>query len=229
MNNHLVILGGMGPQASIRLHELIIEKAADRLANFNDYPCILHASLAVPDTIASNAAEDATVRMINQVCSELPLKNLTAIGIACNTMHLFIDRLEKLPRAKFVSIIEAVADDAAAAGAKQVGLLASPLTVESGLYQRALATCDIDVLTPSSAEMKRLNSVVHEIVAGATPAQFRPILNKIAARLEQRGADTILLGCTELPLVGVDSEMMVLDSLDSLARAMLKRRLDALS
>ena len=223
MKNHLVILGGMGPQASIHLHQLIIEKAAARLSGFNDYPCILHVSLAVPDTIASDDAEDATVLMFDSVCAELPMENAAAVCIACNTAHLFVDKMQKLPKERFVSMIEAVANDAASAGAHKVGLLGSPLTIQSGLYQDALAARGIEVVTPDATDVNRLNNVIHEVVYGVDPPQLRPVLNEIAGKLEQNGADAILLGCTELPLVGVDGPFTVLDSLDSLARAMLAR------
>jgi len=221
MKKPLIILGGMGPQASVHLHQLI-NKGDGSFKAPDEFPLTLHASIPVPDFIASAEATDDAVAMINQVTSTLPMDAACAVGIACNTAHLLLDRLN-LPQRTFVSMIDAVSDDIVSEGAKKVGLLASPFTLSSGLYDAALKSRGVEVVKPSDAQVQELNEIIHGVIGGDDPVSMRPQLSAIALSLRQRGADSILLGCTELPLVGVTIDGLVIDSLSSLARHLLKR------
>ncbi len=223
MQNQLVILGGMGPQASLRLHQLLLELSRSfHQGEPDEYPAILHASMQVPDFISSTKRTADAVRVIRSTCAQLPMENASAIGLACNTAHLLLDELP-LQSDKFVSMIDAVSTDITALGAERVGLLASPHTLRTKLYENALKAHGIGVVLPAETEMDKLNDIIHEVISGKEAATLRPRLNKLASALEARGADAILLGCTELPLVGVDTDLPVIDSLSSLATAMLRK------
>ncbi len=223
MNNHHVILGGMGPQASIKLHQLLIGADADTERAPDDYPTILHASLSVPDFIADQLAETEAVKIINDACAALPLHSAQSVGIACNTAHRLLDRLS-FPRRNFVSMIEAVVGQLAVLSVKNVGILASPNTIKSGLYRDALDKAGIAVVEPDEPDIEELDTLIHQVIAGHDALALRPRLSAIADHLERRGADAILLGCTELPLIGVDSTLPTIDSLSALASAMLHNK-----
>jgi len=223
--NPLIILGGMGPQASLHLHKLLIEDTSNHGKGPDEFPFILHASMPMPDFIASQEKTKEAIALIQATSKTLPLATAAAIGMACNTAHLLLDELSELPRHNFVSMIDAVVKDSQELGTRTVGLLASPTTVTSRLYHDTFEAAGIHVVEPSLAELNALNEVIHQVIAGTDPTTLRPILTTIAARMETQGADTILLGCTELPLVGVDGSLPVLDSLSSLARHMLANRL----
>lgn len=226
MKDHIVIIGGMGPQASARLHQLIVKGDGAYLPP-DEFPMILHASLPVPDFIASDVAEDEAIAMIQGACSRLPLKSAAAIGIACNTAHLLIDRLTNIPKENFVSMIEATARAVAKNGHKKVGLLASPYTIKSKLYHSALLSKGIDVVEPISSDVKQLNTIIHDVVGNVEPSTMRTMLTAIANRLEKQGVDCLLLGCTELPLVGVDSTLPVINSLSCLSKTLLDKHQSA--
>ena len=223
MNNHILILGGMGPQASLKLHELLIvgsKQFHDALPE--SYPSILHASIAVPDFIESEQKYQKALRLLQATCKQLPLKEASAIGIACNTAHLMVPSLS-LAQTSFVSMIEAVADTVEAQGIAKIGLLASPHTIRTKLYHKALQQRGIKVLIPSASDIDLLNQLIHQVIDGVDPVSLRPELTQIAKRLIKQGADGILLGCTELPLIGVDMSVAMVDSLKALAGAMLQQ------
>lgn len=223
MNNHHVIIGGMGPQASLKLHELLLTlSGGEESRGPSDYPTILHASLSVPDFIADQSAEAGAVQIINDACEALPLNSAASVGMACNTAHLLLDRIQ-LPKHNFVSMIDSVVAEIKSGGGKQVGLLASPNTIKSKLYHKALEKEGISVINPSEAEILQLDSIIRRVISGIDTATLRPGLTKIADRMIADGADTILLGCTELPLVGVDVDVPAIDSLSALARTMLQQ------
>ena len=220
MKNHIVIIGGMGPQASAHLHSLIVNNVGKNKAP-NEFPYILHASIPSPDFIATPEAADEAVDIIQDLCRSVPVKSAAAIGIACNTAHLLLDRLPDLPRQHFVSMIEAVADDIASAGYKTVGLLASPFTIQSRLYHNALEKRGVVVVQPNRTGINQLNSIIHDVIGNTPPKVLRDKLTNVAQTLEEQGVDCILLGCTELPLVGIRSKLPTIDSLSSLSKAML--------
>lgn len=220
MKNHIVIIGGMGPQASAHLHTLIVRDVGKNKAP-DEFPYILHASIPSPDFIASPEVADEAIEIIQDLCKSIPVKSASAIGIACNTAHQLLDRLPNLPRENFVSMIEAVASDIEQAGHKKVGLLASPFTIKSRLYHNALEKRGITVMQPDKSGIDALNGIIHDVIGNVSPESLRPQLTKVAHTLESKGVDCILLGCTELPLVGVSSKLPVIDSLSSLSRAML--------
>jgi len=212
----------MGPQASVQLHQLLLSLSSSGTERAPDeYPSILHASLPVPDFIADKAAEKIAVAVINSACSTLPLSSAKSVGMACNTAHMLLDRLD-IPRHNFVSMIEAVTHQAEQMSFKKVGVLASPNTIRSGLYRNALAKVGIEVVEPNESQIEELNQLIHEVISGSDANTLRPELTEIALSLQEKGADSILLGCTELPLIGVDvTDIPVIDSLSALAKAML--------
>jgi len=121
-------------------------------------------------------------------------------------------------------MIEAVTQQAKNKHLKRVGLLASPNTIRSGLYRNALASVSISVLEPSESDIDLLDELIHEVIAGKDIGALRPKLTSIANTLIKDGADSILLGCTELPLIGVNVDAPTIDSLSALAIKMLERQ-----
>lgn len=225
MNNPIIILGGMGPQASLCLHRLLIERStAFHGPAPDEFPAILHASMPVPDFIASSEQYESAVELVANTCAQLPLFDAGVIGMACNTAHLMLDRLP-LAGTSFVSMIEAVSMHVASLGARRVGLLASPHTIKTGLYTGALAAKSIGTVLPTEQEQEVLHDIITAVIGGASPQGLglRRRLSALAAALQARGADAMLLGCTELPLVGVDSPLPVVDSLEVLADTMLEK------
>jgi aspartate racemase len=222
MKNHMIIIGGMGPQASMHLHTLLINNVGKNKSP-DEFPLILHASIPSPDFIASANVTNQAIDMIQDVCASIPISTASVIGIACNTAHLLVNRLTHIPKGQFVSMIESVVDDIESAKHKKVGLLASPFTIKSELYKRALEARGMSVIEPDEADIVILNSVIHDVIGNNDSITLRPKLTKIAAKLQSMGADCILLGCTELPLVGVETSLPKIDSLSSLARAMTKQ------
>lgn len=227
MKNHLVILGGMGPQASLQLHRLLLEGSMKfHDCKPDDFPFILHASMQIPDFVSSPDNCPEVVRLINDVCSASHLDSSSAVGIACNTAHMLLEQLE-IPPSKFVSMIDEAVKCVVDSGSKHIGLLASPNTILSKLYEGPLTEAGLNVITPNAEELDKLGEVIRGVISGDSPELFAGMLQAIADRMTDDGADCILLGCTELPLVGVQCSVQVVDSLSALSGAMLRRHYDA--
>lgn len=179
MDNSIIILGGMGPQASLRLHELLLKKSEQfHGPSPDEFPAILHASIPVPDFIASPDNYEAAVQLIQSTCELLPLKSAGVVGMACNTAHLMVDRLP-LSGVKFVSMIDAVVARAQDKSVK-IGLLASPHTIKTRLYTNAFAKQGIEVVLPNDRQMRKLHSVITDVIGGRDPQTLRSKLSEIS-------------------------------------------------
>ena len=224
MRSPIIILGGMGPQASVSLHSLIIEKSSPYHDGILErYPDIIHASIAVPDFTDSEEAYQEAIGVIRRACEILPIKQAAAIGIACNTAHRMVDQLP-LENTAFISMIDAVVAEAKHQGAARVGLLASPQTIRTKLYENVFVAAGIDVVKPDETQITEISRIIHAVIAGENTAEDRTSLTEIAQSLQKNGAEMIVLGCTELPLVGVALDVKsVISSLDILASRMVEQ------
>jgi aspartate racemase len=152
--------------------------------------------------------------------SQLPM---SCIGIACNTAHTTLTDLEKISNTPFISIPKEVAKEAIRKKYHRLGLMATPTTIHSGVYQSILIKEGIEVVTPDYQEVELLGRVVGQIVNGEFKAPKKQLLI-IADKLKKQKLDALVLGCTEIPLVFPKNySLSVLDSVEILARALLKR------
>ena len=222
MNNTITIIGGMGPQASLELHRLIIDKSTRKNTESDKFPDILHASIAVRDFISSSKETRQAIDEINNTCSQLPMASSTAIGLACNTAHLLLNDLPALQSDKFVSMIDGVCEVAASMSCSTVGLLATPFTLQSKLYEIPLRQAGLEVLRPNDSKLPEIAEIIRSLIEGERPENLRPRLTVLANELKTRGAEVLILGCTELPIIGIDTNLPVVSSLDVLATKLIE-------
>lgn len=215
------ILGGMGPDASGELYKIMIEKARTQFSatRNEDYPDIILHSIPVPDFITNKDNVPPALAMLQHSVKGLsPL--CSCFGIACNTAHLLLPELQSVTNVPFVSMIDAVSEVTKKAGYKKVGLMATPTTFRSRLYQNSLRE-SCEVVTPTDDQVAMLGVIVNEVLAGdfsATQAK----LSEIAQTLLHQKIDAVILGCTELPLIfPKEFPVPVISSLDTLAEALL--------
>lgn len=220
----IVIIGGMGPQASAALYGKLIHKTINdrQITRNEDFPHIVLDSLSMPDFIADRDRKAESIALLRQATRRAERLNPSIVGMACNTAHLFqVDMLAdmKLP---FVSLIDAVAEAVDQAHVAAVGLLASPTTIETGLYKRALARRGVVTLNPSQSQTAQLERVIRAVIAGTAGTQEAELLLEITRSLQAQGAKAIVLGCTELPLIfPVTTDIQTFDCLDILATKLL--------
>lgn len=161
-------------------------------------------------------------------------QKLAAIGadfLVCpdNTVHQAMPWL--LPRSPrpWLHIAEVVADEAARRGYRRVGLTGTRWLVESKVYPEKLAARGLECIRPNEADRLECSRIImDELVYG----QFKPAgvayFQQVIARLQAAGAEAVILGCTEIPLIIDDSNsaLPTLDSTRLLARAALRRAVE---
>src|SRR3989344_8489007 len=225
-NKSIAIIGGMGPQASAKLLEVLISVAArdPRVTSDSDFPEVILNSVPVPNFISNkknvNTARDILIKKIKI----LENFNPSCFGIACNTAHVMLDDLQSTTRIPFVSIIDEVAKKVTDSKIKKVGLLGTPVTIDYALYQNALRKQKIEIIIPSRERSKIVEDIVRKVLRGKADVKDAQQLSKVAKSLKRNGAQGIILGCTELPLIFSKTfPMLVFDSIEILAKGLLRK------
>ena len=194
MQKHILIIGGMGPQASIHAHKRLIETYQEHYQNTgnSDYPRITHLSLNVEDFISDETKKEAAKNYILTCLKEIDMSSVDVGFIACNTAHILYDDIQAATRGKLISLISLAQKQLRG---RHVGLVASPTTIRQRLYGD-------DVLTPDSASIKAIEEIIRSVISGTPSNKLTPVLEREVQKLHARGAEVIVLGCTELSVVG---------------------------
>lgn len=218
MKNHILIIGGMGPQASLKFHQLLLAQANHEEPD--QYPLIVHASLLIKDFISNKIHEPSAVLQINNALTTLHAKQASVVVIPCNTAHLLLPKLN-LNRTVFISIVDSVVDKILSNQSKRVGILASPNTINSGLYHRRLAKLGIDLVEPTQEQQRALESIIRGVIGQSDTQHLATKLNNIISTFDKSVVDCLVIGCTELSTLKVDAKVPVIDSLEQLAESVM--------
>jgi aspartate racemase len=155
------------------------------------------------------------------------LANIGADFLICpdNTIHHALSYV--LPRSPlpWLHIAEVVAEEAVARGYRRLGLTGTRWLVESEVYPEKLAARGLEYVRPGSAEREKINRIImDELVYGVFNPEAVAYFQQVIHHLQDQGCDTVILGCTEIPLLMNDtnSPLPTLDSTRLLARAALR-------
>jgi len=219
------IIGGMGPDASARLYTQMIEMARDEFGvrENHEYPEIVLQSVPVPEFFSQTKKAEEAMFMLKDRVRKMSQQPLSCLGMACNTAHTTLVDLELESQTPFVSIPREVAKEASGLGYEKIGLLASPMTIFSGVYQTEFLDKNIEVVLPDNGYIEELSQIIGQVIEGEFKKPKGRLL-KIADSLKKKKVEAIVLGCTELPLVFPKNySLPTLDSIDILARSLLNR------
>ncbi len=216
----------MGPLASAEfMARLTLLTAAER--DQDHVPAVLWSDPRVPDRQAARRGTGPSpLPWLVHGLHALERAGCGAVAIPCNTAHGWIDGMRAATRRPFLDILDAASADlgrlAVASGA--VGVMGTAATLEMRLYQTRLAAAGYTSLEPDAAEMTTLVGPAIAAVKANRVAEAYAPLAEMARRLAARGAQAVVLGCTEIPLglrAGASEQLGItfVDTIDALARA----------
>ena len=205
------LLGGLGPESTIAYYECITRTYYELRGDYA-YPEVVMHSFNFADFI------DAGYRLPDRV--KAAVEGLARAGAdfviaACNSVHVVYDEVASSIPIPWLSIMEAAAERVAARGLRTVGLLGTVFTMQNDFYQNTLAEHGIDVVTPLSDEQTAINEIIYgELVRREVRDESRQRAVAIIEALGKRGAEGVILGCTELPFLITQQavEMPVFDT-----------------
>lgn len=205
----LGIIGGVGPQATSFIYERIIESAQNHFGAVNneDYPDLRIATVPVPDFISDEKSIEQAKSMLIDAAKSLESSGCEALVIASNTVHVLLEDLKKEITIPFISMVELVSERCKELGLKKVALLGTPILLQSGLYDEQLHQRGIDLLKPIDQQIEVCDDVIRSVIAGAETVSNKKEYIEVLSSMFDQGADAIILGCTELPLV-LDYEVL---------------------
>ena len=226
------ILGGMGPEATLCLYNLIIKNT--KAAKDQDHiPVIINANPLIPDrTLHIVYNRESPLPYLQEEASILMSAGADMIIIACNTAHYYIDEIAQVVDIPVLNMIDLTSSYISSrengADGVRVGILATTGTINTALYQNSLIKSGFTPLIPEGEDQERL---VMEAVYGTKGVKAgykrgaKLLLKEAAAKLEQRGAKYIIAGCTEIPIVLTDRDIdsTLVNSMEILAIEAIKR------
>lgn len=196
------VLGGMGPAATVDFYAKLI-RATPATSDQDHLRVVVWADPTVPDRSAAllSGGTDPTPR-IEEGARALAAAGAELIAVPCNTAHAFLAGLADRVGVPLVDMIQEVAHVVRAMDppVHRVGLLATTGTVRAGLYHERLAGV-AEVLLPDEAGQEALMGAIHAVKSGRPTAEAERVVADLAGRLVDRGAQLVVAGCTELPLL----------------------------
>ena len=213
------ILGGMGPEATILLMQKVLATVPAR-DDADHVPLIVHQNPQVPSRIKAliDGTGDDPGPVLARMARDLEAAGAAGLAMPCNTAHHYADVIRGATDLPFLNMLDLTADTLAQAGAQRVGMLASPATRLTGVFDtpfvaRGLIPVTLDDDTP-------LLDIIRAVKSGQPPAGLSAPLARQAHALRDAGADHLLVACTELSLLtgALPEDVPWTDSLDCLAR-----------
>lgn len=221
----LGVLGGMGPYATVDfLQKLIEETPASR--DQEHIPVIAYSVPQIPDRpLAIVGQGESPLPQMLQGVLTLKQAGVDAIAIACNTAHYWYDDLVQQGGVPILHIADA-ACDALTSQVKRVGLITTNGTIAAGFYQSRLQARGMECLLCDAVDQQQLVLPAIDYVKRTELVRAHPLAIEAAQHLLDRGAQAIVIGCTEIPLAieyqASDIAQHCVDATRALARACVR-------
>ncbi|MBL8967796.1 MAG: amino acid racemase [Spirochaetaceae bacterium] len=206
------IIGGMSWESTAEYYRLINEEVGRRLGGLSSGRILLSSVDFAPFAERMNRGEWGAIgEELAGEARRLKAAGAEALLVATNTMHRFAAEIESDSGLPLIHIADAAAAAIGAAGKRKVGLLGTRYTMEGDFYRgRLLDRHGIETLVPEEADRAETNRVIfEELCRGVFKPESKTYLLGLAESLAAAGAEGVILGCTELPLVMKEGEASV--------------------
>lgn len=199
----LGLLGGISWVSTVDYYRYINEGINERLGGLNFAECIIY-SVNFQQVHDNNNADDweANFRLFSEACDNLKKAGAEGIVLCANTAHLIADRIQNHVQLPLINIAIATAESIQKTGIKKVGLLGTQFTMERSFFKDKLLEKGIEPLIPEKADrdyiVKTLDEELHKgLFLEKTKQGYLAIIDRLIAA----GAEGIILGCTEIPML----------------------------
>ncbi len=217
------MIGGTGWPSTLEYYRIINQETNKRLGGLNSAKIML-SSFNYAEIDALNKKEDhaGVYKLVLESVQKLKNCSVDCLVLCANTLHQYVEALEKEISIPVVHIADATADEIKKKELSKIGLLGTRFTMEMDFYTKRLHQSGIESIVPPKAEREFIhNAIMNELLKEQfkkeTKNEFLNILNE----LQMRGAQGIVLGCTEIPLLikQDDSNLPVFNTLEIHAKA----------
>ena len=206
------LIGGMSWESSAVYYEIINNEVKKLLGGFHSCKNIMiSVDFAEIEKLQHSDDWQALNNIMASSAKKLEIAGADIVILCTNTMHLCSDSIIKNINIPFLHIAEATGKEIVKQNIKKVGLLGTKFTMEMDFYKGLLVKdFGIEVVIPSVEERKIVHDIIYnELVHGKIKNNSKEIYKKIIQNLEAQGAEGVILGCTEIPLLIKDSDVNI--------------------
>lgn len=197
------LLGGMSWESTQTYYRLINEGVKARLGGLHSAEMVLYSvDFAEIEALQHKGDWAETARILSRAARSLQEAGADFLMIGTNTMHRVAPEIEQAIRIPLLHIADATAQVLAQDNVTTVGLLGTRFTMEQDFYRQRLEDAGIEVITPDQAQRTVVHQVIYEeLCRGEINPASREAYLGIVASLAERGAQAVILGCTEIGLL----------------------------
>lgn len=204
------LIGGMSWESSAVYYKLINRSIKQKLGGLHSAKIVM-VSLdfaEIEKLQHSNDWDGLNQHMVN-AAQQLEKAGANFIVLCTNTMHLCSAEIEKHTTIPFLHIARATGEQIKAKKLKKIALLGTKFTMEKDFYKGILETeFGVEVITPNASERTLIHDIIYqELVLGVITKESKITYQNIIKKLEQNGAEGVILGCTEIPLLITESDV----------------------
>jgi len=220
------IIGGLSAESTIEYYKILLEEY-NKLKGGSSSPSLIIDSLDLEmfrNWMENNEWEEIVNAIINSA-KILEKGGAELIIIATNTIHKIYDEVSKAISVPMISIMDATAEAIKLKKMRKVGLLGTIFTMQSDFFHIAFLKHNLEIIVPKHKDQEIINQIIwNELVHHILKPESKKEYVDIIKRLEYRGAEGVILGCTEIPLLikENDSPIPVFDTTTLHALAALK-------
>ena len=197
------LIGGMGWESTTTYYQLINREVQKRLGGLHSAKiAMISLDFAEPAELARTSQWDALATLLTEAAQRLERVGAGVLLICANTAHRVADRIEQAVALPLPHICDCTARQVKAEGCSRVALLGTRYTMEEDFYKDRLSANGLEVIVPDAADRAVIHRMIlEELVLGKIEAKSRQACREIIARQVAEGAEGVVLGCTELPML----------------------------
>ena len=197
------LLGGMSWESTQTYYRLLNEGVKTRLGGLHSAKIVLYSvDFADIEALQHKGDWGATARILSDAALSLEKAGPDFLMIGTNTMHKVAPEIEQVLRIPLLHIADATAKILSRDGISRVGLLGTRFTMEQAFYRERLENAGIDVVIPDEPQRHLIHRVIYEeLCLGQIVADSRRAYLEVVDSLAERGAEAVILGCTEIGLL----------------------------
>lgn len=197
------LIGGMSWKSSLEYYRIINETVKEKLGGLHSAKSIMYSvDFDEIGKLQDQNNWDKATKLMIDVAQRLEKAGADFVIICTNTIHKTADDVQKQINIPLLHIVDVTAENINKQGLRKVGLLGTKFTMEQDFYKGRLKEHGIDVIIPDEAQRQMVHDVIYnELCLGEIKQASKDIFKEIIASLVSGGAEGIILGCTEIPLL----------------------------
>ena len=210
------LIGGMSWESTIPYYKVINEYVGRELGGLHNARIVLYSvEFGELEKYMSAGEWDKIENVLTDAAIKLQNAGAEVVLICTNTMHKMFSQIQEKLSVPMIHIADATADELEKQGKRKAALLGTKYTMTEDFYKSRLIKRGFEVLIPDEEDIKTVNDIIFdELCCGVVKDSSRKAYSEIISKLKDKGADSVILGCTEIGIL-ISQEDSVLPVFDT--------------